>query len=44
MAHARRKFYDLHAANQSQLAEYALQQIGLLYELERQVKDLPDYP
>jgi transposase len=39
MAHARRKFYDLHAANQSQLAEYALQQIGLLYELERQVKD-----
>jgi transposase len=43
MAHARRKFYDLHAANQSQLAEYALQQIGLLYELERQVKDLkPD--
>jgi transposase len=43
MAHARRKFYDLHAANQSQLAEYALQQIGLLYELERQAKDLkPD--
>lgn len=43
MAHARRKFFDLHAANQSQLAEYALQQIGLLYELERQAKDLqPD--
>ncbi|MEW8072215.1 MAG: IS66 family transposase [Candidatus Thiodiazotropha endolucinida] len=43
MAHARRKFFDLHAANQSQLADYALQQIGLLYELERQVKDLkPD--
>lgn len=38
MAHARRKFFDLHAANQSQLAEYALQQIGLLYEIERQVK------
>jgi transposase len=43
MAHARRKFFDLHAANQSQLAEVALQQIGLLYELEREVKDLqPD--
>ncbi|MES9826815.1 MAG: IS66 family transposase [Candidatus Thiodiazotropha sp.] len=43
MAHARRKFFDLHAANQSQLADYALQQIGLIYELERQVKDLkPD--
>ena len=43
MAHARRKFFDLHAASQSQLAEYALQQIGLLYEIERQAKDLdPD--
>ena len=39
MAHARRKFFDLHAANQSQLAEYALQQIGLLYDIEKQVKD-----
>jgi transposase len=42
MAHARRKFYDLHVANQSQLAEYALQQIGKLYEVERQGKDLND--
>jgi transposase len=43
MAHARRKFYDLHKANQSQLAEYALRQIGLLYEIERQAKTLaPD--
>ena len=43
MAHARRKFFDLHAANKSELAEYALQQIALLYEIERQVKDLdPD--
>jgi transposase len=43
MAHARRKFFDLHAANKSQLAEYALQQIGVLYEIERQAKDLnPD--
>lgn len=36
MAHARRKFFDLHEANKSQLAEYALQQIGRLYEIERQ--------
>lgn len=35
MAHARRKFFDLHAANQSQLAEFALQQIAQLYEIER---------
>lgn len=43
MAHARRKFFDLHAANRSQLAEYALKQIGLLYEVERQAKGLnPD--
>jgi len=40
MAHARRKFYDLHVANQSQLAEYALEQIGKLYEIERQGKGL----
>jgi len=43
MAHARRKFYDLHVANQSQLAEQALHSIGLLYEIEREVRDrLPD--
>ena len=40
MAHARRKFYDLHVANQSQLAKYALEQIGKLYDIERQAKDL----
>ncbi len=28
MAHARRKFFDLHAANKSQLAEQALRHIG----------------
>ncbi len=42
MAHARRKFFDLHAANQSTLAEYALKQIGQLYEIERTIKDSPD--
>lgn len=40
MAHARRKFFDLHTANKSQLAEYALVQISLLYDIERQVKTL----
>jgi transposase len=38
MAHARRKFFDLHAAGKSQLAQYALEQFGLLYEIERQIK------
>lgn len=41
MAHARRKFYDLHAANRSLLAEQALHTIGLLYDIEREVHDLP---
>ena len=43
MAHARRKFYDLHVANKSQLAEQALRHIGQLYDIEREVRDLlPD--
>ncbi|HHK0532126.1 TPA: IS66 family transposase [Pseudomonas aeruginosa] len=42
MAHARRKFFDLHVANKSQLAEQALHSIGGLYELERQAKDMSD--
>ena len=40
LAHARRKFFDLHAANKSQLAEFALDQFARVYEVERQVKDL----
>ena len=40
LAHARRKFFDLHAANKSQLAEFALTQIGKVYEIERQAKEL----
>jgi hypothetical protein len=28
LAHARRKFFDLHAANKSQIAHSALEQIG----------------
>ena len=40
LAHARRKFFDLHAANQSQIAQTALEQFGRLYEIEREAKDL----
>src|SRR5690606_27655954 len=32
---------ELHASNKSQLAEQALQYISQLYDIERQVKDLP---
>lgn len=38
MVHARRKFFDLHAANQSPVAARALDWFGLLYELEREGK------
>ena len=41
MAHARRKFYDLHKANKSELAAQALEYIGQMYQIERAVKDLP---
>ena len=40
MAHARRKFFDLHVANQSQLAAQALKYIGELYDIEREAKML----
>ncbi|MHB8354753.1 MAG: IS66 family transposase [Burkholderiales bacterium] len=39
-AHARRKFFDLHAANQHPVAEEALQRIGELYAIEKQAKDV----
>ncbi|MCS3468977.1 hypothetical protein M2401_002715 [Pseudomonas sp. JUb42] len=43
MAHARRKFFELHATNKSKLAEQALRYIQLLYEIEIEVRDLePD--
>src|SRR5476651_2558646 len=43
MAHARRKFFELHATNKSMLAEQALHYIQLLYEIESEVRDLePD--
>ena len=40
MAHARRKFFDLHASSKSQLAEQALVYIGALYDAEREAKEL----
>ena len=43
MAHARRKFFELHATNKRMLAEQALCYIQLLYEIESEVRDLePD--
>lgn len=39
MAHARRKFYDLHVANKSQIAKQALQLIQQLYDIERDAKE-----
>jgi transposase len=42
-AHARRKFFELHATNKSMLAEQALCYIQLLYEIESEVRHLePD--
>jgi transposase len=40
LAHARRKFFDLHAANKSQIAEFALAQFARVYEIEREVQAL----
>jgi transposase len=40
MAHARRKFFELHATNKSTLAEQALRFILLLYEIESEARDL----
>ena len=40
MAHARRKLFDLHASNKSQIAGQALSYISALYDVEREVKSL----
>ena len=43
MAHARRKFFELHATHKSTLAEQALRYIQPLFEIESEIKDLePD--
>lgn len=41
LAHARRKFHELWANHKSTLAEQALALIARLYEVEREVADLP---
>ena len=41
MAHARRRFVELHVAKQSTVAATAIEFIGQLYGIEREVKDLP---
>ena len=38
IAHARRKFFDLHAAGGSAIAAKALEYFGLLYDIERSVR------
>ena len=40
MAHARRKFFDLHVSNKSQIAQSALEQIARTYDIERETKEL----
>ena len=40
LAHARRKFFDLHASSKSTVAESALRQIGAIYEIERALQGL----
>jgi len=37
-AHARRKYYDVYVADRSPIAGQALQRIGALYEIERQIR------
>lgn len=40
MAHARRKFFELHQSGKSLIAEQALKSIGQLYEIEARAADL----
>lgn len=39
-AHARRRFFELHASTKSAVAEQAMKFFGELYEIEREVRDL----
>lgn len=41
MAHARRHFFDLYEANQSPVAAEALEHIGALYAIEREIRGRP---
>jgi len=40
-AHVRRKFYEIHLAHQSPIAAEALEKIGMLYEIESEVRGKP---
>ena len=40
LAHARRKFFDLHTSSKSQMAEFALAQFARIYDIEREIKDM----
>ena len=40
-AHARRKFFDVHAATGSAVAHEALERIGALYDIERAIRGQP---
>ncbi len=40
IAHARRKFYELHANHKSEVAGQALAYIGMLYDVEPEVATL----
>ena len=40
-AHVRRKFYDLHAAHKSPVAAEAMQRIGALYAIEKEIRGRP---
>lgn len=39
LAHVRRKFFDLHAGHKRWVAHAALEQFGLVYEIEREVRE-----
>ncbi len=41
-AHARRKFFEAHKLNHSEIAKQALDWIGKLYDIERDAKELDD--
>ena len=41
LAHARRKFFELHTSNQSPMAQTALDYIAQIYAIEREVQSLP---
>lgn len=41
MAHARRYFFDVYATQPAPLAEEAVARIGLLYDIEREIRGLP---